>query len=160
MKIEKIPEGYLLARKGGNGCELWRKFNGAESMACDAIDELIAERDELRAKVAEMEKQRPAAWCATDETGTVVEALGMNQSRRFDTALYLAPGAQPAPSIPEGIQRVARDVYWDSTALHYVPFVRVEFQPVASNSSDDAKGWQDRDRFFAAMLTAASEYKP
>ena len=53
MKIEKMPEGYLLARKGGNGCELWRKFNGAESMACDAIDELIAERDELRAKIAE-----------------------------------------------------------------------------------------------------------
>ena len=97
MKIEKIPEGYLLARKGGNGCELWRKFNGAESMACDAIDELIAERDELRAKVAEMEKQRPAAWCATDETGTVVEALGMNQSRRFDTALYLSHGAQNVP---------------------------------------------------------------
>ena len=60
MKIEKMPEGYLLARKGGNGCELWRKFNGAESMACDAIDELIAEIDALRAKVAEMEKQEPA----------------------------------------------------------------------------------------------------
>lgn len=26
----------------------------------------------------------------------------MNKSRRFDTALYLAPGAQPAPSTPEG----------------------------------------------------------
>ena len=60
MKIEKMPEGYLLARKGGNGCELWRKFNGAESMACDAIDELIAERDELRAKIAAMEQQEPA----------------------------------------------------------------------------------------------------
>ena len=46
-------------------------------------------------------KQPTAAWCATDETGTVVEALGMNQSRRFDTALYLAPGAQPAPSMPD-----------------------------------------------------------
>ena len=45
-------------------------------------------------KIAEMERQEPAAWCATDETGTVIEALGMNQSRRFDTALYLAPGAQ------------------------------------------------------------------
>ena len=237
------------------------------------------ERDALLARIEAMEKQEPVAWCATDETGTVIEALGMNQSRRFDTALYLAPGAQPAPieqdtsvrkawarfsnelhrspdapypgmseafeqhfsqsftdrewraesatwaaawkaakrheaqaqpapsfadayqgameevaiwkkraleaedmnrkfiaeingpthmgepaqpapSIPEGIQRVARDFYWDNTALHYVPFVRVEFQPVASNSSDDAKGWQDRDRFFAAMLAAASEYKP
>ena len=30
------------------------------------------------------------AWAATSEDG-VVEALGMNQSRRFDTPLYLAP---------------------------------------------------------------------
>ena len=52
-------------------------------------------------------KQPTAAWCATDETGTVVEALGMNQSRRFDTALYLAPGAQPAPSVPrEAIEKM------------------------------------------------------
>ena len=52
----------------------------------------------LQAKVDETEKQEPVAWCATDETETVVEALGMNKSRRFGTALYLAPGAQPAPS--------------------------------------------------------------
>ena len=64
----------------------------------DAIEELTA----LRAKIEEMKQQEPVAWCATDETETVVEALGMNQSRRFDTALYLAPGAQPAPSVPEG----------------------------------------------------------
>ena len=36
---------------------MWRKFNGAESMACDAIDELIAERDALRAKIEQMERQ-------------------------------------------------------------------------------------------------------
>lgn len=52
------------------------------------------ELNRLRAKVAAMEKQEPVAWCATDETGTVIEALGMNKSRRFDTALYLAPGAK------------------------------------------------------------------
>lgn len=57
---------------------------------------LEQERDALRAKVEAMENQGPVAWCAADETGTVIEALGMNQSRRFDTALYLAPGAQPA----------------------------------------------------------------
>ena len=58
------------------------------------IDNLRIKCDALRAKIAEMEKQEPVAWCATDETGTVIEALGMNQSRRFDTALYLAPGAK------------------------------------------------------------------
>ena len=56
----------------------------------DAIEECAA----LRAKVESMEKQEPVAWSATDETGTVVEALGMNRSNRFNTALYLAPGAK------------------------------------------------------------------
>lgn len=59
-----------------------------------AIQEAIIEIRELRSRIKVMEKQEPVAWCATDETGTVIEALGMNQSRRFDTALYLAPGAQ------------------------------------------------------------------
>ena len=66
------------------------------------IGRIEAERDALQAKVEAMERQEPVAWCATDETGTVIEALGMNQSRRFDTALYLAPGAQPAPSLASG----------------------------------------------------------
>ena len=48
----------------------------------------------LRAKIKAMEKQEPVAWCATDETGTVVEALGMNQSRRFDTPLGFLPRAK------------------------------------------------------------------
>ena len=65
---------------------------------CDALRLRIKaaekERDALHAKIEAMEKQEPVAWCATDETGTVIEALGMNQSRRFDTALYLAPGAK------------------------------------------------------------------
>ena len=68
----------------------------------DRLEAAEKERDALRAKIEVMERQEPVAWCATDETGTVIEALGMNQSRRFDTALYLAPSAQPAPSIPEG----------------------------------------------------------
>ena len=59
-----------------------------------AIQEAIIEIRELRAKIEAMERQKPVAWCATDETGTVIEALGMNQSRRFDTPLYLAPGAK------------------------------------------------------------------
>lgn len=76
------------------------------------------ERDALRAKIEEMEKQEPAAWCATDETGTVIEALGVNQSRRFDTALYLAPGAQPAPSFADAYQGAMEDVaIWKKRAL-------------------------------------------
>ena len=79
--------------------EAWRiSYQSSEQAARAAY----AECARLQAKIEQMEKQGPVAWCATDETGTVIEALGMNQSRRFDTALYLAPGAQPAPSIPEG----------------------------------------------------------
>ena len=60
----------------------------------DCMEAAMAEIKSLRAKIEAMEKQEPVAWGATDETGTVIEALGMNQSRRFDTKLYLAPGAK------------------------------------------------------------------
>ncbi|HEM8998858.1 TPA: hypothetical protein U2T46_000893 [Burkholderia cenocepacia] len=36
----------------------------------------------------------PAAWAATSEEGTV-EALGFNQSRRFDTPLYALTRSKP-----------------------------------------------------------------
>lgn len=59
----------------------------------DGID-WIQRALQAEAEIEVMKRQEPVAWAATDETGVVVEALGMNQSRRFDTALYLAPGAQ------------------------------------------------------------------
>lgn len=66
----------------------------ADSLAL-ALNTSNHERDALRAEiVAMMKKQEPVAWCATDETGTVVEALGMNQSRRFDTPLGFLPRAK------------------------------------------------------------------
>lgn len=40
----------------------------------------------------------PVAWAATDETGKIVEALGMNESRRFSDPLYLL--ARPAQAQP------------------------------------------------------------
>jgi len=87
--------------------EKWRDLVG-DKMVLALFDELVeararaeaakAEAEALRAKVEQMERQKPAAWAATDETKTVVEALGMNQSRRFDSPLFLAAGAQPAPN--------------------------------------------------------------
>lgn len=99
MKIEKIPEGYLLARKGGNGCELWRKFNGAESLACDAIDELIAERDDLRAKIEAMERQEPVGKFIQHPSHGMWEQDGYGDNPDAKP-LYALPGAQPAPSVP------------------------------------------------------------
>ena len=89
------------ARLNGMGASreaaLMAKLEAAERSDAESIAmyrKARDERDDLRARVEEMERQEPVAWCATDETGTVIEALGMNQSRRFDTALYLAPGAK------------------------------------------------------------------
>lgn len=77
-----------------------------------------AEIERLRAKVDAMERQEPVAWAATDETKTVVEALGMNQSRRFDSPLFLAPGAQPAPSFADAYQGAMEEVaIWKKRAL-------------------------------------------
>ena len=99
----------------------------------------------LMAKLEAAEKQEPVAWCATDETGTVVEALGMNQSRRFDTALYLAPVAQPSSSVPEGWKLV----------------------PIVSTAEMDNAGadhcdgyWNTAQAVWDAMLAVAPEAKP
>ncbi len=99
MRIEKAPEGYLLTREGEGGIEIWRKFNGAESMACDAIDELIAERDALRAKIEQMERQEPVGYMAL-ATKAALEAGGTGVVWNFrdrgiaDEPLYALPGAQ------------------------------------------------------------------
>ena len=89
------------ARLNGMGSEreaaLMAKLDAAERSDAESITmyrKARDERDALRARIEAMEDQEPSAWCATDETGTVIEALGMNQSRRFDTPLYLAPGAK------------------------------------------------------------------
>ena len=60
----------------------------------------------------------PVAWAATSEDGDV-EALGMNQSRRFDTPLYTAP--QPthaqAGAVPLDEARRMFDAGWKAAAL-------------------------------------------
>ena len=43
-------------------------------------------------------EQEPVAWAATSKDG-VVEALGFNESRRFDTPLYTAPPSKPWVSL-------------------------------------------------------------
>lgn len=57
-------------------------------------DHIADDLDRAADLIERMAQSEPVAWAATDESGTVVEALGMNQSRRFDTALYLAPPAR------------------------------------------------------------------
>ena len=68
----------------------------------------------------------PVAWAATSEDG-VVEALGMNQSRRFDTPLYLAPQSVVLePLTPEQIAEMMRDT-WGCASIaprHALAFAR------------------------------------
>lgn len=56
----------------------------------DMVREIVA------ADRASPSRALPVAWAATDEDGNV-EALGMNQSRRFDTPLYTRAQHLAAP---------------------------------------------------------------
>ena len=65
---------------------------------------------------------------------------------------YVPAGAQPAPSINEGVRKVTLSFRWESEAQHHIPTIEIEFDPVSPDSPNDAKGWQDRDRI-ASMLS-------
>ena len=95
MKIEKTPDGYLLSKDICERIELWRRFDGVESWACEAIDELIAERDALRTKIAEMEKQEPigTAGGMPGTTGFTMACFHADKVPIGDK-LYALPGAK------------------------------------------------------------------
>ena len=72
---------------------------------------LEQERDELRAKVEAMEQQEPVAWLhetrrdsdvVTDAVKHVWGKAVVGALAAYSIPLYPAPGAQPAPSVPEG----------------------------------------------------------
>ena len=92
-----------------------------------AEHETVTEALALLAKWgAPAQAAEPVAWAATSEDG-VVEALGMNQSRRFDTPLYLAP--QPVVREPLAVAQIAemmRDT-WGCASIaprHALEFAR------------------------------------
>ena len=75
------------------------------------IERLRTDCDALRAKIEQMEKQEPVAQVGVHKTGgNAGIAWSARPLNEFDSLpllregdkLYLAPGAQPAPSIPEG----------------------------------------------------------
>lgn len=99
-KADEEKANFFLSGRGVETGVVAPAISNDVAMAYHRCAEFQKEIDALRAKVTEMEQQEPVAWAATDETKTVVEALGMNQSRRFDSPLFLAADAQPAPSVP------------------------------------------------------------
>jgi len=107
---------------------------------------------ELRAKIEAMEKQEPVATVR-------INAINGNPSVDFvpghhylhhNDRLYLAPGAQPAPSVPEGWKLVPTaesrhpGIYKMLGALH------------AIDNTRGASEWES----YAAMLAVAPEAKP
>ena len=69
------------------------------------------QRDVLQAKITEMETQEPVAWLhesrrdsdvVTDAVKHVWGKAVVGALAAYSTPLYLSPGAQPAPIIPEG----------------------------------------------------------
>ena len=66
----------------------------------EVIRPIIEERDALRAEIEALKKQAPAAFLIP---GTITrDKLLAAANGRNSTALYLATGAQPAPSVPDG----------------------------------------------------------
>ena len=124
------------------------------------------ELNRLRAKIAEMENQEPVKIQHhvpfANSNGELVGYSVWIDGRGFDhwphRSLYLAPGAQPAPTSSVGARKVTRDFRWDAAMQCHVPTLKVEFEPVHIDEPSDAKGWQDQDRI-AAMLEAAPESK-
>ena len=85
-----------------------RGYDAAEKRLLDRLEAAEKERDELLAKIAEMEKQEPVAWTtrlALESVGRGTlgfHACGGNLWGYKGVALYTTPGALPAPSVPDG----------------------------------------------------------
>ena len=74
------------------------------------LNAVANERDALRAKIEAMERQEPVAWLHetrrdSDVVTTAVKHVWgktvVGAMAAYSIPLYLAPGAQPAPSVPD-----------------------------------------------------------
>ena len=115
------------------------------------------ERDNLRAKIAEMEKQEPVAYLPLSsarmlESGVVASGVVWNcrDKAASDIPLYARPGAQPAPIIPEGWMLVPIEPTHEMVNA-FVSAARAYMQEYGGNSPQV---------MWAAMLAAAPEAKP
>lgn len=129
---------------------------------------LEAERDALRAKIAEMEKQKPIAWMpgATEHMlarggSGVVWSCG--NRTKADKPLYALPGAETAPSVPEcpypcGWQNLLKHAIEDGA---YLARSLNEDEPVTENARVVAMRMVLRLRdVLMAINNAAPEAKP
>jgi len=113
------------------------------------------ERDELRAEIAAMKRQEPVAWAR--KLGLDLLSFGCVTDLNYRPSdipessyipLYLAPGAQPAPSIPDGWKLVPIEPTPEMIdAAEYVDWGDADVRGSCINAWD-------------RMLAAAPEAKP
>ena len=106
------------------------------------------ERDALQARIEAMERQEPVATVRINAINgnPSVDFVPGHRYLHHNDKLYLASGAQPAPS---DVRKVVRGFRWDSEAQCHIPTLEVEFDPVPAGHPTDAKGWQDQGRLAA-----------
>ena len=122
------------------------------------VERYLTDKD--RANITMMKMEIDAGRdCANKPTfkGLIVEADWPEYEPTWKAIEARVTGAQPAPSINEGVRKVTLGFRWESEAQHHIPTIEIEFDPVSPDSPNDAKGWQDRDRI-ASMLSP--EAKP
>ena len=122
---------------------------------------MLAAADEierLRAKIEEMERQAPVAWAR--KIGLDVPSFGCVTDLKYRPSdipessyipLYTNPGAQPAPSVPEGWKPVPIEV------IYLYSFMCAAFVPMTPQQEEIAL---QLDLAKRAMLAAAPEAKP
>ena len=137
----------------------------------ELIEELQDERDALRAKIEAMEQQKPIAWAR--KLGLDLPSVGCVTDLKYRPSnipessyipLYLAPGAQPAPSVPEDVMRDARRYLWLRNAAldWYVGPEYATYNDVVCSGEycNYAGGGVALDSAIDALLAAAQEANP
>jgi hypothetical protein len=119
-----LEQARLLGMSGEREAALLSKLEVAEKAVTEAYqrgyatgrEEIEKERDELRAKIEAMEKQEPVAWLheSRRDSDVVTNAVkhvwgkaAVGALAAYSIPLYTLPGAQPAPSVPEGVASAA-----------------------------------------------------
>ena len=122
---------------------------------------LEVERDALRAKIEQMEKQEPVAYLPLSsarmlESGVVASGVVWNcrDKAASDIPLYARPGAQPAPIIPEG---------WKLVPIKPTPSMKTAGIGVEvyqdSPPAADCLTWEEVEAIYTAMIEVSPEVK-
>ena len=109
----------------------------ARQSAIDAGELMKTERDELRAKLAAIEAQKPAYWVGQSGNLYAGRLFAVQNGEQMVTPLYLAAGAKPDVEPPDA---------WDALGNIRMKLCQVcgnKRCPKATNSASDCTGSND-----------------